>query len=150
MQVSDGYGRLRLTHDSNGSGTAGYSRMTLVGITNAAGSPPAVGIATLQVSDGFFSASGTTASIAYNGSATIGLLKKGMLMVSVQDTDTGNAYLGALGIVTVVGSTYTIRNLSSNAYNIYLSNSTSNLQIVNSDSFASHVYKYSITYFPSP
>jgi hypothetical protein len=135
MQVSDGFGVLTFSNSTTTiSNTASYPNCN----------------ATLQVTGGFFSTSGTTASIPIGGYATIGLLKKGMLMLSVQDTDTGNAYLGALGIVTVVGSTYTIRNLSSNAYNIYLSNSTSNLQIANSDTFASHVYTYSITYFPSP
>jgi len=140
MQVSDGYGVFTFTHDASNNTIASISNTASYVNSNA----------TLQVTGGFFSLSGTTASIPIGGYATIGLLKKGMLMLSVQDTDTGNAYLGALGIVTVVGSTYTIRNLSSNAYNIYLSNSTSNLQIVNSDSFASHVYTYSITYFPSP
>lgn len=77
MQVSDGYGRLRLTHDSNGSGTAGYSRMSLVGITNAGGSPAAVGIATLQVTDGYFSASGTTTA----GVASNVPLKRGMIAI---------------------------------------------------------------------
>jgi hypothetical protein len=101
-------------------------------------------------SGGFFSVSGVTPSVASSGDATIGLLKKGMLMLSVQDTDAGNTYLGALGIVTVTGSTYQIYNLSSNAHNISLSNSSSNLQIVNSDAFSAHIYTYSITYFPMP
>ena len=140
MNVSDGYGVLTFTHDVNGNSTTTISNTSSYAASNA----------TLQVTGGFFSTSGTTASIPIGGYVTIGLLKKGMLMLSVQDTDTGNAYLGALGIVTVVGSTYVIRNLSSNAYNIYLSNSTSNLQIANSDTFSAHAYTYSITYFPSP
>jgi len=77
MQITDGYGRLRLTHDNNGSATAGYSRMTLEGITNSGGSPAAVGIATLQVSDGYFSASGTTTA----GVATNVPIKKGMIAI---------------------------------------------------------------------
>ena len=73
MQVSDGYGRLRVTHDASG-----VSRTTLVGITNSGGLPPAVGIATLQVSDGYFSASGTTTA---GGTATAPF-KKGLIMIS--------------------------------------------------------------------
>jgi len=140
MQVSDGYGVFTFSHDSANNTVASISNTPSYSNSNA----------TLQVTSGFFSTNGTTDSIPIGGYATIGLLKKGMLMLSVQDTDTGNAYLGALGIVTVVGSTYAIRNLSSNAYNIYLSNSTSNLQIANSDASSAHAYTYSITYFPSP
>jgi hypothetical protein len=140
MQVSDGYGVLTFTHDASSNSVTTISNTSSYPNCNA----------TLQVTGGFFSASGTTASIPIGGYATIGLLKKGMLMLSVQDTDSGSTYLGALGIVTVFGSTYQIQTVSSNAYNIYLSNSTSNLQIANSDAYAAHAYTYSITYFPMP
>jgi len=149
MQVTDGYGRLRLTHDNNGSATAGYSRMTLVGITNASGSPPAVGIATLQVSDGYFSASGTTGSMASAATSNIGVWKKGIVMVSVQDTATSANYVGQMSMVRLTGSTYTVVDISSNAANATITASTSNIVLTNNGG-ASRTYTYSITYFALP
>ena len=149
MQVSDGYGRLRLTHDNNGSVTAGYSRMTLVGITNAGGSPPAVGIATLQVSDGYFSASGTTGSIGNGGTSNIGVWKKGIVIVSVQDTANSTNYAGQISMVCLTGSTYTVTSISSNVANATITASTSNVVLTN-NSGTSSTYTYSITYFAMP
>ena len=149
MQVSDGYGRLRLTHDNNGSVTAGYSRMTLEGITNAGGSPAAVGIATLQVSDGYFSASGTTGSMASAATSNIGVWKKGIVMVSVQDTANSTNYVGQISMVRLTGSTYTVVDISSNVANATITASTSNIVLTNSAA-TSRTYSYSITYFAMP
>jgi hypothetical protein len=149
MQVSDGYGRLRLTHDSNGSTTPGYSRMTLVGITNSGGSPAAVGIATLQVSDGYFSASGTTGSMGSGATSNIGVWKKGIVMVSVQDTATSANYVGQMSMVRLTGSTYTVVDISSNVANATITASTSNIVLTNNGG-ASRTYNYSITYFAMP
>lgn len=149
MQVTDGYGRLRLTHDSNGSSTAGYSRMTLVGISNSGGSPAAVGIATLQVSDGYFSASGTTGSMASGATSNIGVWKKGIVMVSVQDTATSANYVGQISMVCLTGSTYTVGTISSNVANATITASTSNIVLTNNGG-ASRTYNYSITYFAMP
>jgi hypothetical protein len=149
MQVTDGYGRLRLTHDNNGSATAGYSRMTLVGITNSGGSPPAVGIATLQVSDGYFSASGTTGSMGSGATSNIGVWKKGIVMVSVQDTETSANYAGQISMVCLTGSTYTVGTISSNVANATITASTSNIVLTNNGG-ASRTYTYSITYFALP
>jgi hypothetical protein len=149
MQVTDGYGRLRLTHDSNGSSTAGYSRMTLVGISNSGGSPAAVGIATLQVSDGYFSASGTTDSMASGATSNIGVWKKGIVMVSVQDTATSANYVGQISMVCLTGSTYTVGTISSNVANATITASTSNIVLTNNGG-ASRTYNYSITYFAMP
>jgi hypothetical protein len=149
MQVTDGYGRLRLTHDNNGSATAGYSRMTLVGITNAGGSPPAVGIATLQVSDGYFSASGTTASMANAAGAIIGVLKKGIVLVSAQDTASAANYVGQISMVTLNGGSYVMNAMSSNVANASLGGANGNIVLVNSGGDG-RTYNYSITYFPLP
>jgi hypothetical protein len=149
MQVSDGYGRLRLTHDAAGSGTAGYSRMTLVGITNSGGSPPAVGIATLQVSDGYFSASGTTSSMASGGTAIIGVWKKGIVIVSAQDTATSANFAGQTFMVCLTGTTYTVNTMCSNVANATITPSTSNIVLTNTGG-ANRTYTYSITYFPLP
>ena len=149
MQVSDGYGRLRLTHDNNGSATAGYSRMTLVGISNSDGSPPAVGIATLQVSDGYFSASGTTGSMASAATSNIGVWKKGIVMVSVQDTANSTNFVGQISMVCLTGSTYTVATISSNVANATITASTSNIVLTNSAA-TSRTYSYSITYFALP
>jgi hypothetical protein len=84
MQVSDGYGVFRVTHDSSG-----YSRTSLSGIVNAGGSPPGIGIATLQVNDGYFSASGTTTA---GGTATAPF-KKGLIMMSAGNGNTSESYI---------------------------------------------------------
>jgi hypothetical protein len=149
MQVSDGYGRLRLTHDLAASSTPGYSRMTLVGITNSGGSPPAVGIATLQVSDGYFSASGTTSSMASGGTAIIGVWKKGIVIVSAQDTATSANYVGQTSMICLTGTTYTMNVMASNAANASIGLSSSNIILSNSGG-ANRTYTYSITYFPTP
>jgi len=149
MQITDGYGRLRLTHDNNGSATAGYSRMTLEGITNSGGSPAAVGIATLQVSDGYFSASGTTGSMGSGATSNIGVWKKGIVMVSVQDTATSANYVGQMSMVCLTGSTYTVGTISSNVANATITASTSNIVLTNNGG-ASRTYTYSITYFALP
>jgi hypothetical protein len=149
MQVSDGYGRLRLTHDSNGSTTPGYSRMTLVGITNSGGSPAAVGIATLQVSDGYFSASGTTASMANAAGAIIGVLKKGIVLVSAQDTASAANYVGQMSMVTLNEGSYVLNAMSSNVANASLGGANGNIVLVNNGGDG-RTYRYSITYFAMP
>ena len=149
MQVSDGYGRLRLTHDSNESTTPGYSRMTLVGISNSGGSPAAVGIATLQVSDGYFSASGTTGSMASAATSNIGVWKKGVVIVSVQDTVTSANFAGQTFMVCLTGTTYTVNTMCSNVANATITASTSNIVLTNNGG-ASRTYTYSITYFALP
>jgi hypothetical protein len=149
MQVSDGYGRLRLTHDSNGSTTPGYSRMTLVGISNSGGSPAAVGIATLQVADGYFSASGTTSSMGSGASEVIGVWKKGIVLVSAQDTATSANYVGQTSMICLTGTTYTMNVMSSNVANASIGLSTSNIVLTNSGG-AGRTYTYSITYFAMP
>jgi hypothetical protein len=149
MQVTDGYGRLRLTHDSNGSSTAGYSRMTLVGISNSGGSPAAVGIATLQVSDGYFSASGTTGSMANAAGAIIGVLKKGIVLVSAQDTASAANYVGQISMVTLNGGSYVLNAMSSNVANASLGGANGNIVLVNNGGDG-RTYNYSITYFAMP
>lgn len=134
MQVSDGYGVLRLTHDPVGSATAGYSRMTLAGISNVSGSPPAPGISTLQVSDGYFSGSGTTTA----GGTTTLTLKKGIFMVSATSNSSCHAYIG----MAISPSSYVKVSEGSNATLI-----TANLSTV---VVAAGTVSWSITYFPTP
>ena len=123
--------------------------MTLEGITNAGGSPAAVGIATLQVSDGYFSASGTTGSMASAATSNIGVWKKGIVMVSVQDTANSTNYVGQISMVRLTGSTYTVVDISSNVANATITASTSNIVLTNSAA-TSRTYSYSITYFAMP
>jgi hypothetical protein len=144
MQVSDGYGVLTFTRDSSGA-----SRTSLAGIVNPTGTVPSIGVATLQVSDGFFSASGTTGSMATNDTSNIGVWKKGIVIVSVQDTATSANYVGQMSMVRLTGSTYTVVDISSNVANATITATDGNI-ILTSTAATTRIYTYSITYFPLP
>jgi hypothetical protein len=120
MRVSDGYGTLVFTHDnSNNSVTTLVPTGTYSGAT-----------ATLQVSDGFFSATGVT-----GGSASTIPLKKGMFMVSAFRGATMQGYVG------VAANSTSHTTISTNGGGLIVSN-TSNLGVDSNTT-------WTITYFPS-
>jgi hypothetical protein len=143
MQVSDGYGVLRFSHD-----VAGVSRTSIAGIVNEGGSPAAVGVATLQVSDGFFSASGTI-TVADGTGSNIGVWKKGVTLVSLQDA-TCSHYAAQMNQVLVSNTTYILSPLSSNSSSGTGIFRTSSNIVVSNTTGGSLTYVYSITYFASP
>jgi len=149
MQVSDGYGVFRFTHDLAASTTPGVSRTSISGIVNAGGSPAAVGVATLQVSDGFFSASGSV-TIGPSAGATIGVWKKGITLVSAQDAASSTNYASEMDLVLLTSTTYTlVPMVSCNSTTTTIAQSTSNIRLSNTTA-GSLTYTYSITYFASP
>jgi hypothetical protein len=143
MKVSDGYGVMTFGRDSNG-----ISRTVISGIVNPAGVPPSVGTATMQVSDGFFSVSGTI-TIGNSGTSTIGQWKKGNVLIAVRDAS-GAHYVSGMYLCTnpTTPTTYLMTNSTKDADTSIVS-STSNIQI--SNNWASALtYTYAITYFPLP
>ena len=132
MQVSDGYGVLTFTRDGPETTTPGVSRTSLTGIVNATGALPSVGIATLQVSDGYFSATGAT-----TGSTTTIPLKKGMFMVSAISNLTVHGYVG----ISYDSSNQTV--VSSNAGGGLITSNAGNVTIATNTT-------WTVTYFPSP
>lgn len=138
MRVSDGYGTMTLTNDVNSN-----SVTTITPVLPNKSS-------TLRVNDGFFSVSGTTGSMTSGGTSNIGIWKKGIVMVSLQDTATSANYVGQMSIVRLTGTTFTVSTISSNVANATItSDSTSNIIFTNNGG-AGRSYTYSITYFPLP
>lgn len=136
MRVSDGYGTMTLTSDVNSN-----SVTTIIPVLPGK-------IATLQVNDGFFSVSGTTGTLGSGSNTNIGVWKKGIVMVSAQDTATSANYVGQMSIVRLTGDTFTVLPMSSNVSNATItSDSTSNIIFTNNGG-AGRSYTYSITYFP--
>jgi hypothetical protein len=144
MRMSDGYGTLILSNDS-----LGISRTTISGIVSPGGSSPAIGQATLQVSDGFFSANGTIV-IANGASSNIGTLKRGLVMISAEDSrTTSNVSASKIFMATLSNGTFVTSVVGTSSNLALISNVTSNIVLSNTDS-NSHTFAYSITYFPSP
>jgi hypothetical protein len=142
MRVSDGSGTLTLSNDGNSNSVVTLSNV----FANKA--------ATLQATGGFFSASGTTGSMSNAQTSNIGVWKKGIVMVAVQDISNATDYVGQISMVRLIGTTYTVLQLSSNSSNasnatITQSGSTSNIVLTNT-SGSNRTYTYSITYFPLP
>jgi len=123
MQVSDGYGVFRFTHD------AGCNSVTTIDVTGSYSDSNAV--ATLAVTGGFFSSTGTT-----QGSTTTIPLKKGMFMISAISNSTAQGYVG------VAGSSSAQTLVSSNAGSLITSNA-GNVTIAANTT-------WTVTYFPSP
>jgi len=139
MRVSDGYGTMTFTNDSN---STSVTTITPV-LPNK--------IATLQVNDGFFSMSGTTGSMTNGQTSNIGVWKKGMVIISAQDISNTSNYVSYVSIVRVSNTTYAVANLSSNISNTAITTtSSSNINISNTSGGSVTAYTYSITYFPLP
>jgi len=139
MQVSDGYGVFTFTHDSSNNTVASISNTPSYSNSNA----------TLQVTGGFFSTNGTTVPIANGSGVTIGQWKKGITIVSAQDVASSTNYVSQIALVLVTGSTYTVVSMVYSNANANIVSSLSNIQLTSSAS-GSVIYKYSITYLPSP
>ena len=139
MRVSDGYGVLTFTHDSNSN--------SVTSISNTAGYASCN--ATLEVTGGFFSKRGTV-SISSGTGVTIGTWKKGITIVSAQDTFASSNYVAQITLVTVTGGVYSnLALVSSNSGTTFLSGASSNIAITNNTG-SLVIYDYSITHLPMP
>jgi hypothetical protein len=139
MRVSDGYGVLTFTHDSNSN--------SVTSISNTAGYASCN--ATLQVTGGFFSKRGTVTVVNGTG-VTIGTWKKGITIVSAQDTFASSNYVAQITLVTVTGGVNTLLSLvSSNSGSTYIGPSSNNIDVTNGTSNPI-IYDYSITHLPMP
>ena len=139
LRVSDGYGIFTMSNSGTNcvatiSNTAGYQENST---------------ATLQVTGGYFSSNGTTGSMTSGGTSNIGVWKKGIVMVSAQDTANSTNFTTELAMVCLTGTTYTVTAMSSIDSNATITASTSNIVLTNNGG-ASRIYTYSITYFPMP
>lgn len=137
MRVSDGYGIMTLTNDVNSNSVTTITPV-LPGKT-----------ATLQVTDGFFSVSGTTGTVGAGLTSNIGVWKKGIVMVSVQHSTDNTIFASRLAMVSLSNTTYTVTSMTTMNSNVTISNDGSNIILLNSGG-ASRTYTYSITYFPLP
>lgn len=137
MRVSDGYGIMTLTNDVNSNSVTTITPV-LPGKT-----------ATLQVTDGFFSVSGTTGTVDAGSNSNIGVWKKGITMVSVQHSTDNTIFASRLAMVSLSNTTYTVTSMTAMNSNVTISNDGSNIILSNSGG-ASRTYTYSITYFPLP
>jgi trimeric autotransporter adhesin len=137
MRVSDGYGIMTLTNDVNSNSVTTITPV-LPGKT-----------ATLQVTDGFFSVSGTTGTVGAGLTSNIGVWKKGIVMVSVQHSTDNTIFASRLAMVSLSNTTYTVTSMTTMNSNVTISNDSNNIILSNSGG-ASRTYTYSITYFPLP
>jgi len=131
MQVSDGYGVFRFTHD------AGCNSVTTIDVTGSYSDSNAV--ATLGVTGGFFSQRGTLA--ATSSPVTIGTLKAGMVMITVTTTTEG-ASEAFLLLANTTTEYLTIRKVGDIMIDI---DGSGNINISN----AIYTMSWVITYFPS-
>ena len=138
MRVSDGYGIMTLTNDVNSNSVTTITPV-LPGKT-----------ATLQVTDGFFSVSGTTGTVGAGSTSNIGVWKKGIVMVSVQHSTDNTIFASRLAMVSLSNTTYTVTSMiTAMNSNVTINSNTSNIVLSNSGG-DSRTYTYSITYFPLP
>lgn len=135
MRISDGYGTMTFTHDSNSNSVTTITPV----LPNK--------ISTLQVNDGFFSVSGTTGTLGIGSNTNIGVWKKGIVMVSAQETSTSDNYVGQISMVRLTETTFTVLPMSSNVSNATITANGSNIVLTNSAG-SNRIYNYSITYFP--
>ena len=138
MRVTNGYGSLVFTRSGDD---------TITTISNTSSYPN--NSATMQVTGGYFSSNGTTGSMTNGGTSNIGLWKKGMIMISAQDTSNSTNFTSELAMVCLTGTTYTVTVMSSIDSNATITASTSNIVLTNNGG-AGRIYTYSITYFPMP
>jgi hypothetical protein len=144
MQVSDGYGVLRFTN-SNGNSTTIISNTASYPTSNA----------TLQVTGGMFSVRGVTAAVPQGvNPVNIGVWKKGVTMVCVNDSVTNISYCAGTFAVLISNSSYNVYVIASNSGGGLGFGSppftTSNIQFFNSGGTNNALFNYVITYFPTP
>jgi hypothetical protein len=135
MRVSDGYGTMTLTNDANSNSVTTITPV-LPGKT-----------ATLQVNDGFFSVSGTTGSMSNTQTSSIGVWKKGIVMVSAQDTTNNSNFSSRLAMVSLYDGSYLVTAITTMNSNVTISSNTSNITLSNGIG-STKIFTYSITYFP--
>jgi hypothetical protein len=135
MQVSDGSGIMTFTRDLNSN-----SVTTIIPVLSNK-------TATLQVNDGFFSVSGTTGTVSSTGTSNIGVWKKGIVMVSLQDVASPSNFASRLAMVSLSNTTYVVTTITTMNSNVTISSSDSNIVLSNSGGVG-RSYTYSITYFP--
>jgi hypothetical protein len=138
MRVSDGYGTMTFTSDTNSNSVTTIAPI----LPNKT--------ATLQVNDGFFSVSGTTGTVGAGGTSNIGVWKKGIVMVSLQDVANKSNFSSRLAMVTLdTDNSYLVTAITSMNSNVTIVSNSSNSNIVLSNSGGvGRSYTYSITYFP--
>lgn len=135
MRVSDGYGTMTFTNDVNSNSVTTITPV----IPNKT--------ATLQVNDGFFSVSGTTESMSNTQISNIGVWKKGIVMVSAQDTTDKSNFSSRLAMVSLYEGSYTVTAITTMNSNITISSNSSNITLSNHTT-STKIFTYSITYFP--
>jgi hypothetical protein len=135
MRVSDGYGTMTFTNDSNSN-----SVTTITPVLPNKSS-------TLRVNDGFFSVSGTTGTVGAGATSNIGVWKKGIVMVSLQDVANSANFASRLAMVSLYEGSYTVTAITTMNSNVTISSSDSNIILSNSGGVG-RSYTYSITYFP--
>lgn len=140
MRISDGYGTLITTHDSNSNATLAFSNVRSANCN-----------ATIQASGGFFSVSGRIL-IAASATSNIGVVKKGVVLIHASgDNGTQTLQSARMFVVTISNSgAYSVGSLSTFNLGATISNSSSNITLSNGWTGGSLTYTYSITYFPSP
>jgi hypothetical protein len=131
MQVSDGYGVFRFTHDAN------CNSVTTLDVTGTYSANNAV--ATLGVTGGFFSHRGTLP--ATSSPVTIGTLKPGMVTITVTTT-TGGASEAFLLLANTTTEYLTIKKVGDIMIDV---DGSGNINISN----ATYTMSWVITYFPS-
>ena len=135
MRVSDGYGTMTFTNDVNSN-----SVTTITPVLPNKSS-------TLRVNDGFFSVSGTTGTVGAGATSNIGVWKKGIVMVSLQDVANSANFASRLAMVSLYEGSYTVTAITTMNSNVTISSSDSNIILSNSGGVG-RSYTYSITYFP--
>jgi len=141
MQVTDGYGVLRFTHD--------MTTLTTCNVLMTLDTTPAnpQGTATLGVTGGIFSSRGVTVSLATGTSAVIGTWKNGLVYIYARDV---SGYVNFWGgtVICLSASMGIVSNVASNVAYSTITASTSNIVLRNTAS-SNVTYTYMITYFPS-
>jgi hypothetical protein len=139
MRVSDGWGSLVMTHDSNSNATLGFSNVRSANCN-----------ATIQATGGFFSLTGSIL-IAGSSTSNIGLLKRGVVMIYASSDNGTTAIHSARTFSVAISNSgaYSTGNMSSFNLGASISSSSSNITLSNG-SVSPLTYTYTITYFPSP
>jgi hypothetical protein len=138
MRVSDGWGSLILTHDANSNASLTFSNVRSANCN-----------ATIQSTTGFTSSSNTI-RITNGSSSTIGVLKKGTIIVHATDSIASSSNtVGATIICSeiTVPTMYIVARYNGGTAQL-LFPPGGNIGLSNQGTTTT--YSYSITYFPSP
>ena len=142
MFVSDGYGGLTL------SSSGATSNSTLSFVNMIAGKS-----ATIQSSGGYYSAQGTFVQMLHGTASNTGAtLKRGIMMVSAQDTSSvTNYHSGMWYVCDATGSSAPVLMGTAASNGICtISFSTSNIRITNGAATGSSNFAWNVTYLPTP